>query len=409
MPPSTTQPVVRALQPSTLQTVASIVVLALAIFVTISFEMLPIGLLGSIAEGVGSSEQGTGFLMSVYALMVVVLAIPLAAYTARFDARRLLAFTLMVFAVSAAMMVLAPSLPVAVAARLIAGVAHAVIFTVVFRIALAVVSAGRKSVAAGAVSGANATALSLGVPAATGLGVAASWQMPFLVLAIAFIVLSLLVLVVIPRAASAAEGTLSAHDVKRAMRQPALLKVGVTTIITMTAQFTSYTYVEPLLRERGVPEQYVSIVLLGYGVSGVLGLFAVLRLSDRSPSATFRFAVGLVAFSLVGLLLSGRSTASTIAFVLIWGLTFGALPLLVQVLALRGAGALPSAGAPVNNSSFNVGIAAGSAVGGALLALTSLTVVLIFSSVLMFAIFAITLIRGWLPSDRVNDCNDNRD
>ncbi|MFJ4207961.1 hypothetical protein ACIPY2_05790 [Paenarthrobacter sp. NPDC089675] len=170
----------------------------------------------------------------------------------------------------------------------------------------------------------------------------------------------------------------------------------------MTAQFTSYTYVEPLLRERGVTEENVSIVLLGYGFAGVMGLLTVLRLSDRSPSAAFRFAVGLVALSIVGVLLSRESAVWTAVFVLIWGLTFGALPLLVQVLGLRGAGALPSAGAPVNNASFNVGIAAGSAIGGVLLALTNLTVLLVSSSVLMLAIFATTLIPRWLPSDRAH-------
>ena len=109
--------------------------LSAAIFVTISYEAMPIGLLTDIATQLHTDTAGGGLLVSSYALVVVVGSIPLSAAVARYDARVVLLAMLVVFAFSSALVAASTTLAVAVAARLLGGAAHAIIFTAVFRIA----------------------------------------------------------------------------------------------------------------------------------------------------------------------------------------------------------------------------------------------------------------------------------
>src|ERR1700712_2774220 len=119
---------------------------------------MPIGLLTDIAAQLHTDTAGGGLLVSAYALVVVLGSIPLSAAVARYDARAVLLAMLGVFAVSTALVATSCTLPIAVAARVLGGAAHAIIFTAVFRIALAVVAPQRRGRAAGTVAAGNAVA-----------------------------------------------------------------------------------------------------------------------------------------------------------------------------------------------------------------------------------------------------------
>ena len=77
--------------------------LSTAIFVTISYEAMPIGLLTEIAAQLHTDTAGGGLLVSSYALVVVIGSIPLSAAVARYDARAVLLAMLVVFALSSAL------------------------------------------------------------------------------------------------------------------------------------------------------------------------------------------------------------------------------------------------------------------------------------------------------------------
>jgi predicted MFS family arabinose efflux permease len=88
--------------------------LSTAIFVTISYESMPIGLLTDIAAQLHTDTAGGGLLVSSYALVVVIGSIPLSAAVARYDARTVLLAMLVVFALSSAMVAASTTLAVAV-------------------------------------------------------------------------------------------------------------------------------------------------------------------------------------------------------------------------------------------------------------------------------------------------------
>src|SRR5699024_11958480 len=100
-----------------------------------------------------------------------------------------------------------------------------------------------------------------------------------------------------------------------------------------TAQFITYSFISPLLIDRAeVPLGQISLMLLGFGIAGLIGNFAVGAIIRRSaPAGVLTIVTGMLV-SLLGLLLVARDPASALAVVTIWGLFAGAAPVTIQSL-----------------------------------------------------------------------------
>ena len=71
--------------------------LALAAFIFVTTEVLPIGLLPTIAKDLGETEAFTGLLIAVYAWCVALFSLPITALTAKVARRKLLLILFAVF------------------------------------------------------------------------------------------------------------------------------------------------------------------------------------------------------------------------------------------------------------------------------------------------------------------------
>ena len=101
--------VVRALPESGVRhNIGGLLALALASCLAVTTEMLPIGLLPAIGATFRIGTPTTGLLVSLYAVMVAVLAVPLTVATARLPRKPLLLTTLFFYVVSNALVAVAP-------------------------------------------------------------------------------------------------------------------------------------------------------------------------------------------------------------------------------------------------------------------------------------------------------------
>src|SRR5688500_3003872 len=73
-----------------------LLMLAAGVFLSITVEMLPTGLLPEMSEGLGVAEPLVGLLVSVFAFTVVITSTPLTALTSRMPRHRLLVAVLAV-------------------------------------------------------------------------------------------------------------------------------------------------------------------------------------------------------------------------------------------------------------------------------------------------------------------------
>src|ERR1700685_2920790 len=69
---------------------ADLIILSLSAFAAVTTEMAPVGLLPAIGHAFGVAESTAGLLVSLYAVIVAVLAVPLTLATKRVPGQRLL-------------------------------------------------------------------------------------------------------------------------------------------------------------------------------------------------------------------------------------------------------------------------------------------------------------------------------
>ena len=119
----------------------SLIVLAVCVVVAICTEMLPVGLLPEISQGLHVSPAATGLLVSLYAVVVAVTSVPIAEFVERWPRRVVLAVLLGAYSLSNLCFAAAPDYAVAIVARSIGGLEHAGFFAVCVAAAVSLVDA----------------------------------------------------------------------------------------------------------------------------------------------------------------------------------------------------------------------------------------------------------------------------
>jgi len=157
---------------------------AIAIFLSVTTEMLPTGLLPEMSADLHVSESLIGITVSVFAFTVVVSTAPLTALTRRIPRHALVVTVLLVLAVSTVATASAPTYILLVAARIVGGLAHGVFWSVVGAYAAYLVPRDQVGRAVSITLGGGSLAFVLGVPLGTALGHAIGWRASFFVLGI---------------------------------------------------------------------------------------------------------------------------------------------------------------------------------------------------------------------------------
>ncbi|MGN6610536.1 MAG: MFS transporter [Angustibacter sp.] len=367
-----------------------------AVFAAITTEILPVSLLPQISATLGTSEATGGLLVFSYAVVVAGASVPLTAVAMRWDRRRVLVLALAGMALSNAGFAAADGFRLAAAARVLGGVAHAGFFSVVFAATAASAPPRLVGRAVGVISAGNALGVAVGVPLGTALGTVIGWRWVFLATGLALAVLSgTLRTVMSPSPPPARQG----HEpILRAVRARPILRVAALVALLMLGHYTAYTFVSVLLRDAGIGVLQVSAALFAYGLAGVAGVALAAATADRYVLASLRTCTCLVA---VALLVFGTFAASPVtaaAALVVWGLGFGALPTLLQTLALRRAPTAPDAGSALVNTAFNVGIAGGALLGAQVLTAAGSRDVAITGGLLAAASLALTVGRSTTSS-----------
>jgi predicted MFS family arabinose efflux permease len=375
--------------------------LGAATLTVMTTETLPVGLLAQMSEGFGVQQGQLGLLVTAYGAVVVVGAVPLSIAMSRVPARAAMLTVLGLLVASIGMTAASTSLNIALVARIIGGAAHAVFYSCSFTVATSVVDEHWRGRAVALVGAGNALALALGVPAATALGAWLGWPVPFWV-AVVVLVAVMITLGVTYRPLPEATGQL--HSTTRsliaAIRNWSLARVTITIVLVMGAHFTTYTYIAPILDAAGVPTTLTSVALVAFGIAGVAALVMAGRYSDSRPRLLLRLTVAVTLVA-VGLLWLFRDSAGgVIAALTLWGLAFGAAPVLWQLMAVRAAPAAASIGPAVVNSAFNVGISLGALGGRSLLAVLHPADLALPSVALLVIALALVMAPRWLPTDR---------
>ncbi|WP_350275993.1 MFS transporter [Kribbella sp. HUAS MG21] len=361
---------------------AALAFLGVSTFSFVTIEVLPIGLLTVIADDLGRSRSQVGLLVTGYAAVVVLASIPLARLTHHLPRRQVLAGTLGVLTVATALSAVAPSYELLFAARLVIGLSQALFWSIAPPIATSLFPPEFRGRVVARLAIGTALAPILGIPLGTLLGEHAGWRVPFFVMTALGAAACLGIVALLPRAevqdSPSRRG--SSPDLRRYVVLIVASAVGVTGFLTFN------TYVTPFLLDiTGFSSGALGPMLLASGAGGLAGTLIVGRLLDRYPWASTVCPLGLITVGLLALYGLGQFKIVTVALIAVIGLAFSGLAVAVQSRTLQVAPGSTDIASAGTSSAFNIGIAAGAFVGGALIDTTTVRAVALVGGLLTAA------------------------
>jgi predicted MFS family arabinose efflux permease len=337
--------------------------LALASCLAVTTEVLPIGLLPAIGATFGTSEATTGLLVSLYAVMVAALSVPLTLFTTRLPRKPLLLSTVFGYLVSNAVVALAPSFAVLAAGRVIGGITHALFFSLCIGYVPRLVDRAQVGRALSIATGGASAGFVLGVPISTSLGTAVGWRLSFALLAALAAVTLLLLMRVLPPVDAGGDE----HAGPSSGRRRDLGAVAAANTLTYLGQFTVYTFISVLLLGAGASPALVGPILLICGACGLIGLWLTGRGLDHAPRRATAATLVVVVLAVAAFGLGYPTLIAMVVAAAVWNGAFGGVPLIYQACAVRTHAVAPEMAGAWVNSTANIGIAGGSALGATLL------------------------------------------
>jgi DHA1 family inner membrane transport protein len=340
-------------------------------------EFVIMGLLPEIARdllpGVWASSRDdaiaqAGWLISLYALGVVVGAPTISGLVARFPRNRVIVGLAAALTLFTVLTVIAPTFELVALSRFFAGLPHGAFFGMGALIAADVLGPGKRAKGVAIVLMGLTVANVVGVPVGTFLGQASGWRLAFLVVAAIFAAATVMVWIFVP----AHEG-----DTGRTFRaELGVFRIGqVWLTLAMGAIgfggfFAVYSYVSPLVTEiSGSPVWVVPIVLVVMGIGMTVGNLLGGVLADRNLRATV--IGGLAALLVVQALLAVTAThiVPLTIFVFLVGVASSVTSPAIQTRLMDVAGDNQAIAAALNHSALNIGNSLGAALGGVVIAL----------------------------------------
>jgi len=343
---------------------SGLLALAMTGFIAIMTETLPAGLLPQISRGLNISPSLAGQLVTAYALGSLLAAIPLTALTRSWRRRPALMTAIIGFLAFNTLTALTSNLMVIMVARFMAGAAAGLAWGLLAGYARRMVPIHLQGRAMAVAMMGAPVALAIGVPLGTWLGGVVSWQTVFGMISVLTLLLTGWVMLQVPDF----PGQLAqdSQPVGKVLTTPGVRPILFVIVVWVFAHNTLYTYIAPLLGPAGLTDQ-VDKVLLVFGISALGGIWMVGAVVD----GWLRRAVLL---SLTGFALAvcawgayGSSPWVVYTSIILWGITFGGAPALLQTASADATGADADIAQSMIVVAWNLAIAGGGITGGLLL------------------------------------------
>ncbi|WP_182899887.1 MFS transporter [Microbispora sp. H10830] len=377
----------------------ALVALAVGAFTYVTAEVLPIGLLTVMAADLDRSPSETGLLVTGYAAVVVLASLPLTRLTQRVPRRRLLTVTLGVFVAGMLLTAVAPNYPVLLGGRLLVAATQALFWSVATPAAAAMFPPEIRGRAIARMSIGSSLGPVLGVPAGTWLGQQVGWRTAFALAAAVGLVTCVTVATLMPRVGS--DGHEPGRGATPDARRYALLIVA--TVIGVGGYLTAYTYITPFLLDfGGFAPAALSPLLLASGIAGVAGTVVVGRLLDNRPRTALVGPLALITCALLAMYVFGALHPVAVVALCVTGMSFSALAAAIASRALQVAPGSTDIASAGSGSAFNVGIAGGSLLGGALIDHAGVRSVTVAGALLTAAALAALLCERWVAPARAS-------
>ncbi|MFE9722076.1 MFS transporter [Streptomyces sp. NPDC005794] len=341
----------------------ALLALAIGAFGIGTTEFVIMGLLPDVAADFQVSIPTAGFLVTGYALGVVLGAPLMTILGTRVTRKRMLMLLMGLFIVGNVVSALAPVFGVMLAGRVIASLAHGAFFGIGSVVAAGLVAPEKKAGAIAMMFTGLTVANVVGVPLGTFIGQNVGWRVTFFVVA-GLGVLGLLGVAKLVPEQPKPQGVRIRHELA-AFRNVQVLLAMAMTVLGFGGVFAAITYITPMMTETaGFATSSVTWLLVLFGLGMVGGNLLGGKFADRHLMPMLYVSLGALAVVLALFTLTAHNKiAAAVTVVLIGALGFATVPPLQKRVLDQAAGA-PTLASAVNIGAFNLGNALAAWLGG---------------------------------------------
>jgi predicted MFS family arabinose efflux permease len=278
--------------------------------------------------------------------------------------RRTIVFSLLVLLFIANIAsALAPTILWFLAARIIVGFCMGGIWAIAGGLAARLVPAPSIGLATAVIFGGVAAASVLGIPLGALIGEYAGWRATFGAMAAVSLIVLLINISSLPHLPVQSSVTVR-QLCDGAMNRRVQLGL-VATLLIVAGHFMAFTFVRPLLQSvSGIGPEWLSLVLLMYGIAGIAGNFLAGAVASRQVGWALVAIALSVSTSILSFNIIGSSEFGGTAMVVLWGLAYGGVSVGLQTWMIRAAPDAVEVATSLFVAAFNVAIASGAYVGG---------------------------------------------
>ncbi len=327
-------------------------------------EFVMMGLLPDIAKDLAITIPQAGYLISAYALGVVIGAPLLVSIAGKYPPKKILIVLMILFTVFNAFSAFAPTFNTLFVARLLSGLPHGAFFGVGSVVASRIAEKGKAAQAVSLMFAGLTIANIIGVPLGTFIGHHFSWRFSFAIVVFVGLITLWSLKALLP-ALPASEN----RDLKKELgffkKQDAWIIIFMISIGT-GGLFTWYSYISPLMTTvAGFSANSVTYILMLAGMGMMVGNFFGGYLADRfSPAKASATLLLVMVLTLIIVHYVSFNPILALVMTFITGAVSFALAAPIQMLMINTAKGSEMIAASVSQASFNIGNALGAFFGG---------------------------------------------
>lgn len=301
---------------------AIIFFIALGMFGLYVIELGLVGILPSIISKYEISIVEASWLVGSFALIIALLGPLMVIWFSRYDRRKILTGSLLIFALCSALSAFAPTYSMLLAIRVPAALLQAVFFSVAFTAARSLYAPAQSAHAISMVFIGTSTGLVFGVPITAYVEATISYEAAFYFCTIANVVAAVGLWFMLPEKRSENLVKTQAKLPFYVFRQPGLCLALLQVICLFSGMMAVYSFSAEYLRaEFNLNGEVISALLLIFGVGGVAGNVLFGRMLGRNLTKTVLIQLIVLAIAYGVLLLAGYSSLPVLILIcFFWGM-----------------------------------------------------------------------------------------
>ncbi len=354
-----------AVEPSVTGGWTAVFALTLCVSTLIASEFMPVSLLTPIASGLAVTEGQAGQAIAVSGIFAVITSLFIASATRGVDRRALLLALTALMIVSGAIVAFAPNYEIFMVGRALLGVVIGGFWSMSTATVMRLVSEDAVPRALALLNGGNALATTIAAPLGSYLGQYIGWRGAFFcVVPLAAVTLAWQFMTLPSMPSRERASGVAAFKV---LRRPQVPLGMLAVALFFMGQFALFTYLRPFLETvTAVDVTTLSLMLLGLGVAGLAGTYAI-GIALKHSLYGLLISMPLAMAAIAGGLVAASASALGVAILLMmWGLVGTAAPVAWWTWVSRALPDEAEAGGGLMVAVVQLAITLGAAFGGML-------------------------------------------